>query len=445
MAKKEQQSQTAGQGAPASPDNVHIGIFDANGVFRHKKVSGAKAAKLAKTGGPFCDVLYSWDTNEEPQETGAFIDRPTAIDPDSMRAYPFAENDALAISDFVAPFGAKSARYQAQAMVDRAANAGFSVHAAFEFEFTVMDETPRSLRKKGYRGLDHFAEGNRTYSLQTEALHHDLLADFEAMMTRLGITLDAMHTELGPGFFEAPLLHAEGLRAADDAALFKNFAKAFFLRNGLTAAFMAKLSPDLPGQSGHLHMSLRKDGAPAFADPDAKDGLSETARHFIGGIVTLMPEMLALCSHTINAYKRMVPGAWAPTWSSWGIQNRTAALRVITDDHAATRIEFRVPAADTNPFAAYAMCLGAGMYGIENGIEPPAPEAGDCYAVDAPEALRLPRTLDEAADRLEASKAAREIFGDDFIDTFVKLRRYEVAAHNRQVGAWELERYLEVV
>ncbi len=444
MTKSDEQT-PVGQGAPAAPDNVHIGIFDANGVFRHKKVSGAKAVKLAKTGGPFCDILYSWDTNEVPQETGAFIDRPTAIDPASMRAYPFAENDALAISDFVLPFGAKSARNQAQAMVERAAKAGFTVHSAFEFEFTVMDETPRTLRQKGYRGLDHFAEGNRTYSLQTEALHHDLLADFEAMMTQLGITLDAMHTELGPGFFEAPLLHAEGLKAADDAALFKNFAKAFFLREGLTAAFMAKLSPDLPGQSGHLHMSLRKDGAPAFADAGAEHGLSETARHFIGGVVTLMPEMLALCSHTINAYKRMVPGAWAPTWASWGVQNRTAALRVINDDPAATRIEFRVPAADTNPFAAYAMCLGAGMYGIENGIEPPVPEAGDCYAVDAAEALQFPRTLAEAASRLEASQAAREIFGDDFVDTFVKLRRYEVAAHNAQVGAWELERYLEVV
>ncbi|MFX0541793.1 glutamine synthetase family protein [Roseovarius sp. S4756] len=445
MTIKDASTDQAGPGVPRSPDNVHIGIFDANGVFRHKKVSGTKAAKLAKTGGPFCDILYSWDTGEEPQETGAFVDRPTRIDPASMRAYPFAASDALAISDFDQPFGAKSARNQAMAMVERAGAAGFTVHSAFEFEFTVMDETPRSLRQKGYRGLNHFAEGNRTYSLQTEALHHDLLAGFEAMMTRLGITLDAMHTELGPGFFEAPLLHAEGLRAADDAALFKNFAKAFFLRNGLTAAFMAKLSPDLPGQSGHLHMSLRKGGAPAFADAAGEDGLSQTARHFIGGIVTLMPEMLALCSHTINAYKRMVPGAWAPTWASWGVQNRTAALRVINDDPAATRIEFRVPAADTNPFAAYAMCLGAGMYGIENAIEPPAAQTGDCYAVDAPEALRFPRTLSQAADRLEASKPAREIFGDDFIATYVKLRRYEVEAHERQVGAWELARYLEVV
>ncbi len=434
-----------GQGAPSDPENVHLGIFDANGVFRHKKVSGAKAAKLAKTGGPFCDILYSWDTGEVPQETSAFVDRPTMIDPGAWRAYPFAENDALAISDFARPFGTKSARNQAQAMVARAAEAGFTVHSAFEFEFTVFDETPRTLRQKSYRNLDHFAEGNRTYSLQTEALHHDLLAEFEAVMTRLGITLDAMHTELGPGFFEAPLLHAEGLKAADDAALFKNFAKAFFLRNGLTAAFMAKLSPDLPGQSGHLHMSLRKDGAPAFADANAEDGLSQTARHFVGGIVTLMPEMLALCSHTINAYKRMIPGAWAPTWSSWGVQNRTAALRVINDDPAATRIEFRVPAADTNPFAAYAMCLGAGMYGIEHGIEPPAAQTGDCYAVEAPESLRFPRTLSEAADRLEASDAARSIFGDDFVETYVKLRRYEVEAHNAQVGAWELARYLEVV
>lgn len=434
-------------GVPDAPASVHIGIFDANGVFRHKKVPGAKAAKIARAGGPFCDVLYAWDTSETPQESGAFNDRHTSIDPDSWRSYPFAENDALCIADFDAPFGAKSARNQALRMIERAARAGYSVHAALEFEFMLLDETPRSLRDKGFTDIAHFAPGNRTYSLQTAALHHDLLAGFERVMQTLGIGLDAVHTELGPGCLEAPLTHAPGIRAPDDAALFKNFAKAYFLRQGLSAAFMAKMAPDMPGQSGHLHMSLRAldGGAPVLPDAGGPDGLSATARHFIGGIVTLMPEMLALCSHTINAYKRMVPGAWAPTWASWGVQNRTAALRVINDDPQACRIEFRVPAADTNPHAAYAMCLGAGLYGIEHGIEPPAPEAGDCYAASPPAALRFPRSLREATDRLERSDAARTIFGDDFIDTFVRLRRYEIDAHMAQVSPWELERYIEVV
>lgn len=433
--------------APESPDHVHIGIFDADANFRSKKVSGKKSAKLAENGGVFCDVLYNWDTAEEPQGAGAFIDRPTVVDPSSWRAYPFAANEAICVSDFAQPFGERSPRVQLQRMIDRAQSAGFSPHAAFEFEFMVLNETPDSLRSKDYANFEHFSPGNRTYSLLTEALHHGLLDEFETTMNRVGISLDAVHTELGPGCFEAPLTHAEGMKAADDAALFKNFAKAFFLRQKLMATFMAKLASDFSGQSGHLHLSLRSlaDGSPAFSAPGAPDGLSQTARHFIGGVVKLMPEMLALCSHTINAYKRLVPGAWAPTNASWGVQNRTAALRVINDDPEAYRIEFRVPAADTNPHAALAMLIGAGMWGIENAIEPPPASEGDCYAMVPAPADCFPRTLAEATERLSASSTARALFGDCFIDTFVAMRDYEVAGYQAQVSLWELRRYIEVV
>lgn len=432
---------------PTNPEHVHIGIFDADANFRTKKVSGKKGAKQAKTGGVFCDVLYSWDTAEEPQGSGAFIDRPTRIDPKSWRAYPFAENDAICITDFTDPFGERSPRNQAVKMVELAAKAGFSVHSAFEFEFMVLNETPDSLRRKEYTSFEHFSPGNRTYSLLTESLNHDLLAAFEDTMARLDISLDAVHTELGPGCFEAPLTHAEGIKAADDAALFKNFAKAFFLRHELMPTFMAKLDPGFSGQSGHLHLSLRKtaDGTPVFSDPSQPDGLSQTAKYFIGGVVTLMPELLALCSHTINAYKRLVPGAWAPTHASWGVQNRTAALRVINDDPDVCRLEFRVPAADTNPYSALAMLIGAGMWGIENEIAPPAASEGDCYSMQPHPSERFPRTLAEAAQRLAASTVARELFGDCFIDTFVAMRKYEVEGYEAHVSPWEIRRYIEVV
>ncbi|MGQ3489030.1 glutamine synthetase family protein [Roseovarius pacificus] len=432
---------------PDKPEHVHIGMFDADASFRTKKVSGEKGAKLARNGGLFCDVLYNWDTAEQPQGSGAFIDRPTKIDTNSWRAYPFAENEAICIADFTPPFGERSPRIQALKMIERAKTAGFSTHAAFEFEFMVLNETPDSLRTKDYTDFEHFSPGNRTYSLLTQSMHHGLLATFEDTMARLGISLDALHTELGPGCFEAPLAHAQGIKAADDAALFKNFTKAFFLRNNLMATFMAKLDPGFSGQSGHLHLSLRSltDGSPVFSDTTKPDGLSQTARHFIGGIVTLMPEMLALCSHTINAYKRLVPGAWAPTHASWGVQNRTAALRVINDDPDSCRLEFRVPAADTNPYSALAMLIGAGMWGIENEIDPPAPSDSDCYAMEPTPSQCFPSTLSEAAQRLAASTVARELFGDCFIDTFVAMRGYEVEGYQAQVTPWEVRRYIEVV
>ncbi|MDQ0467628.1 glutamine synthetase [Labrys wisconsinensis] len=425
---------------------VHIGLFDPDAGFRDKLVSADKAVKLARKGYPFCDVLYGWDTAEKTYETGAYVDRPAALHADTLRRYPFAEGAALCIADFTGAFGALSARNQCLRMIEAAAAGGFTVMSAFEFEFAVFAETPETLRAKAFRDLAPFAPANRTYSLQTAALHGPLLAGLHETMRTLGIGVDAIHTELGPGCFEAPLVHAAGIRAADDAALFKAFAKAYFLRQGLVAGFMSKMAPTLSGQSGHLHISfVDREGRPAFHDAAGPHGLSRTALHFIGGLVRLMPEWLALCSQTVNAYKRMVPGAWAPTAANWGVQNRTAAVRVINDTPEATRVEFRVPSADTNPYAALAMALGAGLWGIRNAVEPPAPGAGDFYGASADPAAAFPRDLGAAADRLAASPAARALFGDAFVDAFAAARRFEDAEYRRHVSEWEIRRYLEVV
>jgi glutamine synthetase len=427
--------------------HVHIGIFDRDGTFRHKRVDRAKAEKMAATGYAFCDVLYLWDIAEETYGGGAFVDRPATLDPDSVRPWPFADNAAMCIADFDPPFGERSARVQLQRQMDKARTLGLSAHAAFEFEFLLFDETPETLRAKGHRDLTNFAQGNRTYSMQTVALHQDLLGGLERTLGRVGLTLDSLHTELGPGTLEAPLVAADGVTAADQAALFKNITKAYFLRQGLTACFMAKSSNDLPGQSGHLHISLRTlaDDSPAFWDDARPDRLSDLARHFIGGLVLLMPDLLALCSHTVNAYRRLVPGAWAPTYASWGVQNRTAAVRVVNTSPDSMRIEFRVPAADTNPHAALAMALAAGLWGIETRTEPPPPRTDDCYLTPPPPAAAFPPDLRTAADRLAASKQARDLFGDTFVEDFAFACRREDEAWRRHVGAWDRRRYLEIV
>lgn len=433
--------------AQSGASHVHLGIFDPDGALRVKRVPAAKAAKMAGAGYQFCDVIYAWDTGEQTYGGGVYIDRPAVIHADTVRPWPFEGNEALCLADFAMPFGAVSARNQLLAQLEKARRMGFSVHSAFEFEFNILEETAESLRAGGWADPTHFAQGNRTYSLGTLAEHHDLLAGLEAVMERMGIGFDAIHTELGPGCLEVPLAHAEGVKAADDAALFKNFARTYFRRHGLTACFMSKLKETLSGQSGHLHVSLRNlsDGSPAFHDSAAPGTISQTERWFIGGLMRLMPEWLALCSQTVNAYKRMVPGMWAPTYASWGIQNRTVALRVMNDSASAARVEFRVPSADTHPHAALAMCLGAGLWGIENRIEPPAPRDDDCYRTPPPEGADFPRDLREAADRLDASTTARAVFGDAFIDAFVMARRAEDAAWRRHVTAWEVERYLETV
>ncbi|CAM5761430.1 glutamine synthetase [Labrys miyagiensis] len=426
---------------------VHLGIFDIDGLFRHKLMTAEKASKLARNGYSFCDAIYAWDSAEKTYRDGeAYVDRPCFIDEESLRAFPFSPKAAVAIADFDGPFGSRSPRNQLRRMLDKARQMGFSVLSAFEFEFFLLNETPDSLRDKGFRNLDHFAKANRTYSMQSAILYEEMLEDLQATMATADIGLDSIHTELGPGCFEVPLSADYGIRAADNAALFKNFAKAFFLKRGLTAAFVSKLSSGLSGQSGHLHVSFRTpDDTPAFSDPNTPDGLSRTARHFIGGLVNFMPELLALCSHTVNAYRRMVPGMWAPTSANWGIQNWVCAVRVINDNPEATRIEFRVPSADTNPHAALAMCLGAGLRGIELGIDPPEPIAGAPYGREIDPQSRFPADLPEATARLRESATARLLFGDTFVDHFVLSREKEIEAFRKHVTAYELERYLEIV
>ncbi len=426
--------------------DIHLGIFDLNSEFRHKMVDAAKAVKLAEKGYSFCEVVHAWDSAEKTwHEDRTYVDLPAQIFADTLRVWPFGTAAGMAIADFTGEFGLKSPRNQALRQIERAAGMGLSITAAFEFEFFLLDETADSLRAKKWRDLNHFAKANRTYSLQSAAVHGEMFDDLRATMARLGIGLDSLHTELGPGCFEAPLAATAGIRAADDGALFKNFARAFFARRDLTAVFMSKLDPSLSGQSGHFHISMQDSaGNPIFADADARHGLSRTGRHFLGGLLRLMPELLVLTAHTVNAYKRMVPGAWAPTWASWGVQNRTAAVRIINDSPEATRIEFRVPSADTNPHATMAMCLAAGLWGIEEEIEPPQELQGTAYAVTPPPEARFPRDLIEAAERCEASETGRSLFGDVFVDHIVEASRFEAADYLRQVTPWELHRYLEL-
>ena len=266
------------------------------------------------------------------------------------------------------------------------------------------------------------------------------------MLSRYPLFFTEADTETGPGVFEAAIAHSDALLAADNAALFKTFTKVLAQQQGLMATFMAKWSPDYPGQSGHLHISLQdKAGVPVFFEEGAEHNMSPTMRHFLGGQQALMPELLAMVALSCNSYTRLVPGAWAPTAASWGIENRTCALRVIPGKPAAQRIEYRIAAADINPYLALAAAIGSGIWGIEQGIEPTAPTAGNAYEARYKKAQQLPRTLGEAAARLRASAAARDLFGDAFVEHYAYTREWEEEQQLGAVTDWQLARYFEII
>jgi glutamine synthetase len=246
--------------------------------------------------------------------------------------------------------------------------------------------------------------------------------------------------------FEAAIRFSEALEAADRAALFKTAVKEIAYRHGIVASFMAKWNQKLPGSGGHIHLSLW-DGAGkknVFHDGRDPNRMSPTFRSFLAGQLRCLPEILPLFAPTVNSYKRLVDGYWSPTKPTWGVDNRTTAFRVIPGSDKSTRIEVRIGGADLNPYLAVAAAVASGLYGIEQGLElTDPPIVGSAYQESS--IPRLPRTLAEATTKLSESKIARELFGDGFVDHYVRTRQWEWSQFADAVTSWELQRYFEII
>ena len=437
-------------------DYVKVGIFDVDGVLRGKFMGAEKFFSALDNGFGFCDVVLGWDSADQLYDnttyTGWHTGYPDArvrILPDSCRDQPFDFDGRglLFLGEFMGAAEAICPRGLLRRMVARAQDMGLAARAAFEYEIFLFDETPESAAAKGYRDLQPITPGNFGYSLLRASTWSDFHGALLQACQDMDFPLEGLHTETGPGVLEASIDKDQALAAADKAALFKTFAKVVAQRHGLMATFMAKWSPDYPGQSGHIHLSLNniKNRKSAFYDAKAEAGISPVMRHFIGGQQALMPELLALIAPTVNAYTRLIPGFWAPTEATWGVDNRTCALRVIGGGAKSQRVEFRVAAADANPYLALAAALGAGLWGIEQGIEPTAPVRGNAYEQRQPKRLALPQSLGEAAQRLQRSNPARALFGDAFVEHFAASRDWEERQARRAVTDWQLQRYFEII
>jgi glutamine synthetase len=377
----------------------------------------------------------------------AYPDAEVRLLPDTERAIPFEGDMPLILGEFAGPAEAICPRGILRRVLARAAALGCKVKAAAEFEFFVFDETPQSVRDKGYRNLKPITPGHFGYSMLRSGVHADFYRELWSTCEKMRIELEGLHTETGPGVIEAAIRVDDALEAADKAALFKTIVKIICQRRGWMATFMAKWSPDWPGQSGHLHMSLvdAEGGRSRFHDEAEPLAMSQEMRWFVGGQQALMHELLAMVAPTVNAYTRLIPGFWAPTAALWGYENRTCALRVIGGSAKSQRVEYRIGAADINPYLALAAAIGSGLWGMEQRIEPDAPVEGNAYAVAPPSERRLPTTLWEAAQRLRASAPARALFGDDFVDHYAATREWEEREARKAITDWQLARYFEII
>jgi glutamine synthetase len=431
-----------------------MAVFDVDGIMRGKYVERKKFLSAIESGFGFCDVVLGWDSHDALYDntkasgwhTG-YRDAPVTLDIGTLRRIPFEESTVLILGGFSGAYEAVCPRAALRRTLAKAASLGFAVKSALEYEFFMFDETPDSVRAKGYRNLKTLTPGMFGYSMLRSSVHSELHRSIIDTMRGLDCEIEALHTETGPGVIEAAIKVDEALAAADKGALFKTYMKALAQRRGLMATFMAKWNHSLPGQSGHIHVSLvdPSTGESAFYDSSGPYSMSPLMRSFVAGQVKYMPEALAMVCSTINAYRRMVPGMWAPTAAHWGVENRTTAIRVIPGNAKGQRSEYRIGPADANPYLGLAAAIATGLLGIEEGLTLDDPLEGSAYQAERRPENELPTTLKEAADRFTGSDAMRRCFGDEFVDHFAATRYWEDREFRKYVSDWDLARYFEII
>ncbi len=433
--------------------HVKVGVFDIDGVLRGKYMSKEKFFSALESGFGFCDVVLGWDSKDQLYDnvnyTGwhtGYPDAPTRIIPSSCRDLPFEGDQLFFLAEFSDKAEQICPRGVLRRVIQQAEEMEYQVLAALEYEFFVFNETRDSVREKNYQNLKPIAPGQFGYSVLRNSVDTEIYKILLDTSEKMDFPIEGLHEETGPGVLEAAITVDTALNAADKAALFKTFAKVVCQRNNMMATFMAKWSADWPGQSGHIHLSLKdKNGDAVFYDSANENNISDDLRYFVGGQQKLMPELLCMIAPTINSYSRLVPGFWAPTSASWGVENRTCALRVIPGSEKSQRVECRIAASDANPYLALAAALAAGLWGIKNKIEPTPQTKGNAYEQDLPADLTLPVTLWDAAQKFKQSSVAREIFGDVFVEHFSASREWEEREFRKHVTDWEMDRYFEII
>ncbi len=433
--------------------HVKVGVFDIDGILRGKYMSREKFLSALDKGFGFCDVVLGWDSADQLYDnvkyTGwhtGYPDAPVRILPESCREIPFEPDTLFFLAEFSGSAEQICPRGVLRRVIEKADAMGFSAHVGFEYEFFVFNETRESIREKHYHDLKTLAPGNFGYSVLRNSVDIDIYQQILDTSKSMDFPIEGLHEETGPGVLEAALAVDSALNAADKAALFKTFSKVLAQRQGLLATFMAKWSADYPGQSGHIHISLKdSEDNPVFFDAKTSNNMSDVMCRFVAGQQKLMPELLAMIAPTINSYSRLVPGLWAPTVATWGIDNRTCALRIIAGSKQAQRVEYRVGAADANPYLVLAAALASGLWGIEQGLEPETGVRGNAYDQQFAEHLHFPSGLWDAAQRLKRSTMARQAFGDEFVEHFAASREWEEREFRKHITDWELNRYLEII
>ncbi|MEI9808749.1 MAG: glutamine synthetase family protein [Bacteroidota bacterium] len=435
---------------------VKVAFADIDGVLRGKYISTDKFLSVIESGMSFCDVIFGWDAADMVYDnvkyTGwhtGYPDSPAVLDMATFRKIPWENDTPFFLGELTDTKGDPSPvcpRQLLKKIISEANKQGYSPFFSQEFEWYNFAETPQTANDKQFRNLTPLTPGMFGYSVLRSSLENSYFTDLFDLLKKFDIPLEGIHTETGPGTYEAAINYSGILEAADRAVLFKTAVKEIAYKHSIIATFMAKINENLPGCGGHVHQSLwDKTGKKnLFYDEKDKMKMSELMKSYVAGQLYCLPHILPMFAPTINSYKRLVEGAWAPTTLTWGADNRTVALRILAGGSKSCRLETRVTGADVNPYLAMTACLAAGLYGIKNKLKLKQPASvGNGYS-DSSNGI-LPSTLIEATQQMKQSKVAKELFGTAFVEHFTQTREWEWRQHLKAVTDWEYKRYFEII
>ncbi|MFF3504684.1 glutamine synthetase family protein [Streptomyces sp. NPDC003247] len=426
-------------------DVVRVTYPDLIGTERARDVLLDHLPSACDHGLAFCRAVYHTSPQGDVVPVAGGLDaglpdicvRP---DLDTLTALPWEPGVAGCLGDVTDPAtglpAPESPRDLLRAVIDRCTEHGLRPVVGPELEYFLCDAAPDT--PAGWRRYSDAEGVVYTAGLRADGDNH-LLRTLR-LLRDLDIGVSSGNHEFDGSQFEINLTHSDALSAADRAFRFKAAVKELARKEGRLATFMAKPFNGAGGSGFHLHLSCVDDrGDNTFDDAAAPYGLSATARHAVAGVLAHAPALAALANPTVNSYKRFGPDTLAPWLIDWGLDNRSAMVRIPPERGSGSRLELRLGDASANPYLLIAGTLAAALLGVLAGEEPPAPLEG--YGYDITKAAVLPTTLPAALDALEADTALTEVLGKDFTASYLSYKRDEVARFHRHVTDWEFTEY----
>lgn len=436
--------------------SVQVQATNLDGTFVGKTLSVEKFVGGLDQGFAFADVVFGNDLGSFPvlgipfpSWRGELDDIFLRVDLDTLVVW--RPGVAAVIGDFWTAEGEPVSvcpRNLLRKVVARSTEAGYDVVAAVEIEATVFEESIQEARAKGFQGLTPLGgTAGSAYVLAKSSDWREYLEAVEARLREVGIAWEAWNDEAAAGQIEINVAVGEVVDVADRWARTRQIMREVAYDLGRTVTFMAKWS-DAWGQASHINISLAANGANAFY---SADGPSQTMSHFIGGVMQAMPGTSSIALPFITSYRRIVPLEGPPTTVTWGLHNKSTAIRAVTGHPAYSRVEYRLSGSDSNIYLVAAAVTGAGVYGMENAVEPPEAFVGSAWALPPGLVENIPTTITQAAAALEADKVLPEVLGEEFVTYWLGTRRWEWLAFHTMGGepdvgltAWESARYFEL-